>query len=166
MLAMPPVAMLLANCIDNLGSPGQIGVPSCSNTVMSWIFILVGIRRRDTARSTRVRVVHAQQFAHAPRLGEATHGAMRRVAVKNLRDASESRLIHVVEQRLDDFGDLLALCLPRAVDLHVGIAVRADEPRPNRALMIRAIPLPAVARVFRAIPRVLWRQRPQSVRRQ
>jgi len=85
---------------------------------------------------------------------------------QNLRDAAQTRFLQVLQQRLDDPGDFLALRLAGAVDFRVRVTVRPDEPRPNRPLMIRAIALPLVARVLRAILVALRRQRPQPIRRQ
>ena len=76
---------------------------------------------------------------------------MWRVAIENLRDAPQARFLHVVEQRLDDLPDFLALRFPSTIDFRICITLRPDQPRPNRPLMVRAIALPLVARVLRAI---------------
>src|SRR5208282_4649543 len=42
------------------------------------------------SHSLHIRIIHPQQFAHAPRLREASHGTMRRIPIKNLRHASQT----------------------------------------------------------------------------
>ncbi len=91
---------------------------------------------------------------------------MRRVAVENLRDVSQPTLFQVIEQRLQQGANRLRASGTRIIDPHRGVAVWPDQPRPDGALVIGAVSLPAVAPVFSDVLVMSWRERAQPVRRQ
>src|SRR5881296_3001923 len=82
-----------------------------------------------------VRVVSAQQFADGPRLRETADGTMRRVGVENLRRAADAGFFEMGDQAGQQAGNLLLLSFAGAVDLGIRIAIRADQPAPDGALV-------------------------------
>src|SRR5213078_2314696 len=101
----------------------------------------------DSDCSGRLRraelVPGAQRLGDAPRLGDAATGGERRVAVEDLGDGADAVVGEVIRERRQERTRRLRV----AVDLHVRQGERAEKPRPNRALVVRAVARALVAAV-------------------
>src|SRR5438445_12743810 len=82
----------------------------------------------------------AQRLAHRPRLERAAARRVRRVAVGDLREMPEARVVEVGEQRLEEAPARLGARRRRgAPDAHPGLDEPAPEPRPDRTLVVPAV---------------------------
>ena len=84
-----------------------------------------------------------QQLDHAPRLSDAAARRKRRLGVKYLRDRAQTRLVQVCGKAIEKCAATLATYATVATT--EGGDVRADEPAPHRALVIRAVAFPRAA---------------------
>src|SRR5205809_7207194 len=107
----------------------------------------------------------AQRLAHRPRLERAAARRVRRVAVGDLRQMPEPRVVEMREQGVEEARARLGARRRRAApDAHPGLDERAHEPRPDRALMVRAVALAWTARVARRVTGLAGRERAEAER--
>ena len=116
---------------------------------MTFRFSQLGMARSQLLR--RRLNPATQHFGHAPCLGHAAAGSVRRLGVEDFADGADACLIKLVQKALQELaraGEILAVQLePR---IHIG----SDQPRPNGALVIRRIARPQVAIILRLVIRV------------
>src|SRR2546430_3587387 len=106
-----------------------------------------------------------QRLAHRPRLERAAARRVRRVAVGDLRQMPEPRVVEMREQGVEEARARLGARRRRAApDAHPGLDERAHEPRPDRALMVRAVALAWTARVARRVTGLAGRERAEAER--
>src|SRR5207244_12654771 len=92
-------------------------------------------------------------------------GRVRRVAVGGLRQMPEPRVVEMREQGVEEARARLGARRRRAApDAHPGLDERAHEPRPDRALMIRAVALARTARVARRVTGLAGGERAEAER--
>src|SRR5438876_708609 len=106
-----------------------------------------------------------QRLAHRPRLERAAARRVRRVAVGDLRQMPEPRVVEMREQGVEEARARLGARRRRAApDAHPGLDERAHEPRPDRALMVRAVALAWTARVARRVAGLAGGERAEAER--
>src|SRR5258706_15557255 len=89
-----------------------------------------------------------QYFRHAPRLRRRSHWTLRLVAVVILRQLPDApAIVHVIDQRRQPLPRLLLRGFRMIVHTQVRLDKRADQPRPNRPVVIRLIAEPLCPRV-------------------
>src|SRR6185312_15404485 len=103
----------------------------------------------------------AQHFRHAPRLRDAAAGRVRGRRVEDLADRAEAERAERADASLEK--------APRAgsiagVHLEPGVDPRADQPRPDRALVVRRVARPQIAEIAFFVLRLARRQRAQADR--
>src|SRR5438128_7529477 len=97
-----------------------------------------------------------QRLAHRPRLERAAARRVRRVAVGDLRQVAEARVVQMGEQRAEKAIARLAFRLRgAAADAEPRFDERADEPGPDRPLMVRAVALADAALVAWRVSRLV-----------
>src|SRR5579864_2007095 len=80
-------------------------------------------------QSSRVSLVPAaENLGNAPGLSDTSSGSVRRIAIEDLADGSNTRMIEVVNEAVEELPSCL---LFTRVDLKPGIYVWADQPGPN-----------------------------------
>src|SRR6185369_12269461 len=106
-------------------------------------------------RSWVIRQDHlgdADGFTDRPGLEGAATRRVRRLRVEELGGRVETRLVQVREERRQESCAGLRLRLARAAaDADPGVDERAQEPRPDGALMIRGVALADAALVVRRV---------------
>src|SRR3989441_6517638 len=132
-----------------------------------------GVNPKDTRSGTegslgrgplgRAEVVPGPEcLRDAPRLSDASGGRERWIAVEDLGDGADTVVGEVIRERRQERTRRLRV----AVDLHVRQGERAEKPRPDRALVVRAVPRALVAAVVALVLRVPGSQAAQAVRRE
>ena len=106
-----------------------------------------------------------KQFRYAPRLGEATTGAMRCVPVEHLGNLAKTLVFHVPPEFRQPSCCLFARFRRPPIDLDVGRDKRAHQPWPDSPLMIGAIAAPRIPLIAAAVLRVGRRKTAEAVRR-
>src|SRR5271166_4405648 len=104
-------------------------------------------------------VERTQRFCHAPGLRDAAFGGERRVAVKNLADRAETGCAEMVAKWREDPHRRVRILK----DPQVRGEERADQPPPDRALVISAVAMKLIAAIQARIRRIGWRERTQSM---
>src|SRR5579885_3320170 len=116
---------------------------------------LLALRASPVARRTSPHPT-PQHFRDAPRLCDASARLVRLRRIEDLADRAEAERI----QRRDAAVEIAA----RAgeiigMELEPGVDPRTDQPRPDRALMVRRVARPEIAEVARLIVRLARRER-------
>src|SRR4051794_14479896 len=84
----------------------------------------------------------SQHFGDAPRLGDASARQVRRVGIEYFADLADARLVEPLIESGEQFAEGRAI---GAGQLQRRVDVRADQPRPDGALMIRGVARPQIA---------------------
>src|SRR4051812_19878844 len=93
-----------------------------------------------------------QHFSDAPSLGDATAGHVRFPGVEYFGDRPDAVIAEMDRERFQKFSR--SLIVPR-MNFQPGINERADEPGPDRALMISAVARAQVAAINRLVFRIV-----------
>src|ERR1700704_6791077 len=96
-----------------------------------------------------------QHLGHAPCLRDATAGLVRLTRIEDLTDGAEAVVSEMNGKYFEKFS--CALFVVR-MNFQPGIDKRADEPGPNRALMISTVARAQVAGVNRFVFRIVRRK--------
>ena len=129
-----------------------------------WLSLLSGLLGCDVVRRTPCGrreddAVEPQGFAYGPRLEGTAPRAMRRLGVGDLGNVPEASLIEVGEQRPEEPFARRALGADRAAThSHPRLHERAEQPGPDRPLMVRAIARRHTPVVPRDVPRLARRE--------
>ena len=107
-------------------------------------------------------VPDAQNFGHAPCLGEASPRRKRCLAVENFTQATQTSGGELVGHGLQDLHSLIWI----AIDPEVGQAKWTQQPAPNGALMVGAVALSLVATIMALVLGLGRGQAAQTVRGQ
>src|SRR5207237_478215 len=100
--------------------------------------------------------LEAQRLAHRPRLERAAARGVRRIAVGDLRQVAEARVVQMSEQRIEKAIARLGLrARGGAPDAEPRLDERAHEPGPDRPLMVRAVALADPTLVAGPVPRLV-----------
>src|SRR5688572_5259578 len=118
----------------------------------------VGLRRISgiyTRRWPEHDALEPDQLAQRPGLERTAARRVRRLRIGDLADVAEAGLGEVREQRCDEAlasGDLGLWCV--ASDLDPGLDERPEQPRPDGALVVRAVTLEHAAFVAACVSEV------------
>src|SRR5688500_18762537 len=96
----------------------------------------IGFPARSNCRSC------PDQFRHAPGLGDATPGLERLLGIEDLADRPDAGLPEVLVEAVHHRPGFVAALGKR---LEPGVHERAEEPGPDGALVVGAVPGPEVA---------------------
>src|SRR5256712_2632602 len=122
-----------------------------------------GVKSRRTGASSASELVpRPERLRDAPGLGDAPTWREGRVAVEDLGDGADAMVAEVVGERRQERAGRRGV----AVRLEVGQGERSEEPRPHRALMVRAVAFPLIAAVVTSIIRMAGHQAPEPERGQ
>jgi len=100
-----------------------------------------------------------EQFAERPRLERTAARCVRGFGVTNFRDVTEPRMIEMLVERWKKLrAGLFSRGSVSAMHAHPSFDERANQPRPNRALVINRISRAGVAFVMRRISAFARRQ--------
>src|SRR5579863_1776714 len=81
----------------------------------------------------------SQRLGQTPRLRETAIGPMRRVAVEDLADVTDAGIVQMLLERCQVGSGTLTVTVQR----QVCAGKRAEQPRPDGALVIGAVALPS-----------------------
>ncbi len=114
----------------------------------------------------QILLQNAQNFSDAPSLRRAAARFVRRVGVENFGNLPDAGLREMRFEAGKNFVDALFGFVPVRMNFPISVDKRADQPSPNRALMIRRIAFGRRARIDRALARIVWTKRAQTERRE
>src|SRR5262249_7699245 len=110
--------------------------------------------------------IQPQRLPHRPGLEGAAARRVGRVAVRDLRNVPEARRVEVGQQRREKARSSLSLGRDRATPAaYPRLDERAEEPGPDRALVIRRVAFTHAALVTPDVARLAGRERAQPDRR-
>src|SRR5581483_12337782 len=104
-----------------------------------------------------------QDLGDAPGLGDAAAREKGFLGVEDFADRADARLVEVRGEAIDQPASLAPL---RRVELEPRLDVAADEPRPDRALVIGGIAGTQVAGVLRLVVGMVAAERAQAYGRE
>src|SRR3954470_2241707 len=109
----------------------------------------------------RPRRLHpaAQHLGDAPGLGDAAAGGVRLLGVEDFADAAQAGFAEMRDETVQEMPGLRRIS---GVDAQPGVHVRADEPAPDRPLVIGGVAGPQIAVVAGLVLRMAWGQRAQA----
>src|SRR3954466_13088835 len=106
------------------------GLDPAAHRIMSTIMI----RSRNSSRRLQPA---AQHLGHAPGLRDATARRVRLARVEHFADRADPVLVHAFGKPLEEFARVGVLAW---MDFEPRVDERPDEPGPDRALMVSAVP--------------------------
>ena len=110
--------------------------------------------------------IEADQFRQRPRLKRATARCVRQFGIGDLGNMPETAVIDMIQERREKARARLPLGFTGiAAHSNPGFDEGADQPRPDRALVICAVALTYAALVMRRVTRLFGRERAQAQRR-
>ena len=92
-------------------------------------------------------------------MGDATSRRKWWVAIEDLTDASKSVNVQVVRERLKKLGSLRRI----VVHTEMGQSEWSEQPAPNGALVVCAVPLERRSTIVAAVGRIIWRETAKAV---
>ena len=105
----------------------------------------------------------AEHLGNAPGLGDAAPGREGRFGVEDFADRAQRGLVQMWAEGFEKVPGAPAVI---GMDLEPGVDERADQPGPDRALVVGRVPGPQVSEIARLVVRLAGRQRPQADRGQ
>src|ERR1051325_3109696 len=137
---------------------------SQTSSAVSGINVDSSAARPAVAPDTSLRLhPGAQDFSDAPGLGDAAAGHVRFASVEHVADRAEAV---VAQMSLENFEKFSRGRFVVWMNFQPGVDEWADEPGPNRALVISAVARAQVARVNRFVVGVIGGKRTQPERRE
>src|SRR5438093_269389 len=82
---------------------------------------------------------HTQDFCNAPSLRETSARTVGRIAIENLGDMTKTSFGQMTRESIKPHPNLILNLLSVAVYLEIRVDKRAEQPCPDRSLMIRAV---------------------------
>ena len=106
-----------------------------------------------------------EQFAERPRLERTAARCVGRFGVTNFRDVTQPRMIEMLVERWKKLrSGLFSRGSVSAMHAHPGFDKRANQPRPNRALMVNRLSCTRIPLIVRRVSRFARRERAQTER--
>src|ERR1700693_6071061 len=161
---------------SSVSTPGNRATSAVTNLATCSLYLpcrsvprITGMKRGESDRISALRqddAIQAQRLADGPGLERAAARGVRRIAVGDLADVAEPRLVGVAQERVEE---PLARLSPRldspSPDAHPGLHEGPREPRPRRPLVVRPVALRDASGVMAGIVGISGVESPQPERR-
>src|SRR5215813_269539 len=156
---LPPPSNTNANAIGgSISSRGSARQLRCFRT---------GTTQGQLSSVLSGRQIHSQQVEHlgdTPSLRWRTDGAIGRLGFEDLRYRAQACIGEVIFKSTQEASAMRHMCGTVPKRAQVGADKGAQQPRPNGALMIRAVSLYDSASIVRQVARIFWGESSQAER--